>query len=235
MWTAIGDTLPLAIGLALSPFAIVTGVVLLLGSLGRVKTAMFGLGWFAAILTIAAIAFWVVEAAEEVSDEYTSGGVDIVQLGFAALFLVLAGVSWTNRPKGGDAASDGAGTADSEPAKSKLLDRLDGLSVPGALGVGLAQGFIVIKNIPLALGAGARFGEAGLHGSEAIAALILFAFIASLGVVVPLVVALIGGPRLGVRLRSLRTWLEANMSSITIVVLLVLGGYFLGQGLGILD
>lgn len=235
MWTAIGDTLPLAIGLALSPFAIVTGIVLLLGSLGRVKTAMFGLGWFAAILTIAAIAFWVVEAAEEVSDDYASGGVDLVQLGFAALFLVLAGVSWTKRPKGGDAARDGAATADSEPAKSKLLDRLDGLSVLGALGVGLAQGFVVIKNIPLALGAGARFGEAGLHGSEAIAALILFAFIASLGVVVPLVVALIGGPRLEVRLRSLRTWLEANMSSITIVVLLVLGGYFLGQGLGILD
>ena len=164
-----------------------------------------------------------------------AGGVDLVQLGFAALFLVLAGVSWTKRPKGGDAARDGAATADSEPAKSKLLDRLDGLSVLGALGVGLAQGFVVIKNIPLALGAGARFGEAGLHGSEAIAALILFAFIASLGVVVPLVVALIGGPRLEVRLRSLRTWLEANMSSITIVVLLVLGGYFLGQGLGILD
>lgn len=235
MWTAIGEALPLAIGLALSPFAIVTGIVLLLGSLGRLKTAVFGLGWFAAILTIAALAFWVVEAAEEVSDAYTSGGVVIVQLVFAALFLVLAGVSWTKRPKGGDAASDGVATADAQAAKPKLLDRLDGLSVLGALGVGLAQGFLVIKDIPLALGAGARFGEAGLHGSEAIAALVLFALIASLGVVVPLVIALIGGPRLDARLRSLRTWLEANMSPITIVVLLVLGGYFLGQGLGILD
>lgn len=73
MWTSIGDTLPLAIGLALSPFAIVTGIVLLLGTHGRAKTAMFGLGWFAAILTIAAIAFWVVEAAEEASSEYATG------------------------------------------------------------------------------------------------------------------------------------------------------------------
>ncbi|MFT3833586.1 MAG: GAP family protein [Micropruina sp.] len=230
MWTSIGDTLPLAMGLALSPFAIVTGIVLLLGSKGRLKTAMFGLGWFAAILTIVAIAFWVVGAAEEVSEEYASGGVDVVQLAFAALFLVLAGLSWVKRPKGQDGASEGA-----EPAKSKLLDRLDGLSVLGALGVGLAQGFIVIKNIPLALGAGARLGEAGLHGGEAVIAMVLFALISALGVLVPLIVALIGGPSLDDRLRSLRTWLEANMSAITIVVLLVLGGYFLGQGLGILD
>ncbi|MFT4088885.1 MAG: GAP family protein, partial [Gordonia sp. (in: high G+C Gram-positive bacteria)] len=182
MWTSIGDTLPLAIGLALSPFAIVTGIVLLLGTHGRAKTAMFGLGWFAAILTIAAIAFWVVEAAEDASSEYAAGGVDIVQLVFAALFFVLAGLSWVKRPKrrestGGDAPED------AEPAKPKLLGRLDGLSVLGALGVGLAQGFLVIKNIPLALGAGATFGEAGLHSSEAVVALVVFAAVASLGVI----------------------------------------------------
>jgi hypothetical protein len=232
MWTAIGDTFPLAIGLALSPFAIVTGIVLLLGTRGRAKTAMFGLGWFAAILTIAAVALWVVGAAEEASEEYTASGVDIVQLLFAVLFFALAGLSVAKRPKSAHAAGASAGA---DPSKSKLLDRLDDLSVPGALGVGLAQGFIVIKNIPLALGAGARYGEAGLHGIDAVVALVVFASMASLGVFIPLLIALVGGSGLDTTLGSLRTWLEANMSSITIVILLVIGGHFLGQSLGLLD
>ena len=41
------------------------------------------------------------------------------------------------------------------------------------VGVGLMQGFLVIKNLPLAVGAGARFGEAGLIGANAITALVI--------------------------------------------------------------
>ncbi|MFF2020512.1 hypothetical protein ACFVW2_01680 [Streptomyces sp. NPDC058171] len=41
MWTAIGDALPLATGLTLSPLAVITGIVLLLGDRGRAKTALF--------------------------------------------------------------------------------------------------------------------------------------------------------------------------------------------------
>ncbi|QZY51347.1 GAP family protein [Leucobacter tenebrionis] len=214
--------MPLAIGLALSPFAITTGIVLLLGDRGRLKTAFFALGWLLAICAIAAVALVIVESAAAVDDEATEAGVDIVQLLIAALFLVLALVAWTKRPRG------------EEPAKSKLLDRLDGLSIFGALGIGVAQGLLVIKNLPLALGAGARFGEAGLTGSTAVVALAVFSVVASLGVLVPLGFAVVAGPRLAPALGATRTWIEANMTAITIVILLILGGYFLGQGVGIL-
>lgn len=223
MWEAIGDTLPLAIGLALSPFAIVTGIVLLLGQRGRVKAALFGLGWMVAILVIATVALLIVEAAEDASEEAAELGVDVAQLVIAALFFVLAVIAWMKRPR-----------VDA-PSESNLLKRLDGLNVLGALGIGLAQGFLVIKNLPLALGAGARFGQAGLTGAAAITALLIFAVVASLGVLVPLTIATVTGERLVPGLRGTRDWIEANMTAITIVVLLVLGGYFLGQGLGVLD
>ncbi len=222
MWEAIGDTLPLAIGLALSPFAIVTGIVLLLGQGGKIKTTLFGLGWFSALFVIAAVALWVVETAEDANAEYANVGVNVGQLLIAALFFVLALVAWIKRPRG------------DEPEKSKLLDRLDGLSVAGALGVGLMQGFLVIKNLPLAVGAGARFGEAGLIGANAITALVIFALVSSLGVLIPLAVAVVGGQRLDPALRSTRDWVETNMTAITIVVLVLLGGLFLGQGLRLL-
>lgn len=224
MLSALGDALPLATGLALSPFAIVTGIVLLLGERGRVKAAALGFGWFLAILVIAAIALAVVEVADDLDHDATETGVDVVQLIIAVLFLVLAGISWRKRP------------ARDEPApKNKLLERLDGIGTFGALGMGLAQGFIVVKNIPLALGAGARLGEAGLQGASAITALIIFALVASAGIIIPLAISIVGGQRIAQSLINARAWFEDNMSPITITVLVIIGVYFLGQSLGMFN
>lgn len=224
MWTALGTALPLATGLALSPAAVITGIIFLLSPQGRAKAGLFATGWFVAIMAIATTAFLVVEVAEEVSEDYTSDGVDLLQLGFGVLFLVLTIVSWRKRPRGGEA-----------PPKNKLLERLDGISTIGALGMGLAQGFLVIKNIPLALSAGAVLGEAGLLGPGAIGALVVFALVSTAGILVPLVVAVIGGKNFSDPLESARGWLERNMSPITITVLLIIAMFFLGQGLGILE
>lgn len=229
MWTAMGEALPFAIGLALSPFAIVTGIVLLLGAQGRLKCAAFGIGWFAALLALTGVALFIVDSAEAVSEEYTETGVDVVQLVFAVLFLLLAVLTWRKRSR--QAGTD----PDSDDAKPSLLSRLDDLSVPAALGVGVLQGLVVIKNIPLALSGGAVFGEAALSGWSATIAVVTFALVASLGVLVPFCVAVVGGARLRPALTSARAWIETNMSAITLTVLLVLGALFLGQGLGVLD
>lgn len=223
MWTAVGETLPLAVGLALSPAAIATAVILLLGAGGRAKTALFGVGWAVALFVLATVAELLVEVADETYPEATADGVDVLQLVFAVLFLALALVAWLKRPRPG------------QEEKPGILDRIDGLGTRGALLMGLAQGFLVIKNIPLAVGAGARLGEADLARNEALVALVVFTIVASLGVLIPLAVALAGGARLQAPLSHTRGWLKSNMTAITIVVLLVLGAYFFGEGLGILD
>lgn len=223
MWTAVGDTLPLAAGLALSPVAIATAVILLMGRAGRLKTLLFGVGWFVALLVLATIAELVVDAADDAYPDATEVGVDLVQLVFAVLFLGLAALSWAKRPREG------------QEEKPGLLGRLDGLSAGGALGMGLAQGVVVIKNIPLVVGAGARVGEAALGRGEAAIALTIFALVASLGIVIPLLIAAIGGQRIQPALVRTRSWLDSHMTVIGIVVLVVLGAFFLGEGLGVLD
>ena len=223
MWSAIGDTLPLAVGLALSPVALATAVMLLLGSRGRLKTALFGLGWFVVLLVITAIAAAIVDVADDDAPEATTDGVDILLLVIAVLFAVLAMVAWRKRPKEGD------------EEKPSILDRLDGLSVWGALAMGVAQGVIVIKNIPLAVAAGARLGEADLDTAQLVVGLLVFALVAASGVIVPLVLAVLGGERAAPTLARFRDWLSYNMTTISIVVLVVLSAYFFGQGIGILD
>jgi hypothetical protein len=148
--------------------------------------------------------------------------VDVLQLIFAALFLFLAGLSWCKRSRAGEPQQE-----------NKLLRRLDTTGVAGAGLLGLVQGFVVIKNLPLAVGAGARVGEAGLGFGVAVLTLVI-ALVATGGVIVPVIVAIVGGDSIAPGLVRAREWLEANMLAIGIVVLLVLAAFFLGQGLNIL-
>lgn len=224
MWTSLGEVLPLAVALAVSPFAVVTGVVLLLGDGGRLKAALFGLGWFAAILVVASAAYWLVDAAYDSDPAHTDDGVDIVQLALGVLFFGLAALSWRKRPADGE-----------RPREAKMLDRLTGMSSLGALGLGVGQGVLVIKNVPLALGAGATIGESGVRGADAVVLLVLFAVIATAGVVVPLAVSIVGGAKVSSGLVELRRWLEVNLTAVTVAILVVLGALFVGNGLSILD
>lgn len=224
MWSALGDTLPLAAGIALSPVGLIICLVLLGGDKGRSKGAVFGLGWLVSILVVAGVAYNIIGVTGISDVQRAIHELEVLQLGFAVVCLALAVVSWLRSLSAGN-----------NPRENKLLQRLDNVSVLGAGGLGLAQGFARLKNILLALGAGARLGEAGLTGGNAIFPLVIFALIATLGVLVPLLVAVLGRSRAPAALGRAREWLEANMSSITIVALLVVGVYFLGQGLDILD
>lgn len=235
MWTAIGEALPFALGLTLSPFVIVTGIVFLLGENGRAKSALFGLGWFFALAALTTAGFLIVDSAMAAAEDSTEAGVHIAQLVFAALFFALAALAWRKRSRGTGTTAGTPATAGPVSEKPSLVSRLDGVGLLGALGTGVAQGLLVIKNIPLALSAGAVFGEAGLAGAQAASAVVVFAVIGTLGVIVPLTVTLIGGDRLTPALRAARDWFETNMSAITLTVLLLLGTLFLGKGLGILD
>ena len=225
MWSALGDTLPLAAGIALSPLGLIICLVLLAAeSRGRRKAAIFGLGWAVSIFIIVGIAYYLIGAARISGVQRALYELEVLQLVFTVACLALAVITWVRSLGASDA-----------PRENKLLQRLDGIGVPAAGGLGLAQGFARIKNLLLALGAGARFGEAGLRGGRAVLPVAIFALASTLGVLVPVTVAVLGGTRAPIVLSRARAWLEANISSITIVALLVIGVYFLGQGLDILD
>lgn len=223
VWSALGDTLPLAAGIALSPVGMIICLVMLMGVGGRRKAAVFGLGWFVSVLVVAGVAYFIVEAADTADAARAILGVEGLQLLLALVCFGLAGFTFRRGPASG------------QSRESRLLQRLDTITVRTAAGLGLAQGFARIKNIFLAFGAGARLGEAGLPRGEGVFPLAVFALLSTSGVLVPLIIAVVNGRRVPTTLVRSREWLEANMSTITIVALLVVGVYFLGQGLDILD
>lgn len=199
-------------------------------------------GWYASVFVVAFVASLVTGTAKDTDASAASGGIDIVHIVFGLLFFGLAYVTWIKRPRVGAERSVAAGErADIEtivldeeiPQKKNLLQRLDGLGVVACLGVGFLQGALILKNPPLAISAGMQIGAAGLPLAEVAAMIAAFALAASLGALLPLVIALIGGQKADKSLREAREWIEANMTAITLVVLVVVGAIFLGEGLGL--
>ena len=220
--TAVGDVLPIAVTVAISPVAIISGVVLQLSEHGRAKAVLFAVGWIISLLVVTGIAVAVTDVAEEDSPAATDDGVKIFTLILGVIFLGLAVVAWRKRPAPGEPASE-----------AKLLARVTAMSGLSVLGLGLIEAVAIVKNVPLSFGAGARIAEDTGNRSEAWIVLVIFVLIASLGILLPLLIAIVGGHRLDPALNNFREWLEANISPITIITCLVVGVYFIGTGLAV--
>ena len=235
MWSALGGTLTLAMGLALSPIAITTALILLLGPRGKTRTALFAFGWFDMMFVITVIPMWLTDAADENDPVATDDGIDVLHLVFGVLFLILAVVTWRKRPAADRVEADAERALAGDDGKPGLFDRLDGMGLLVCLGLGLAEGVVIVKNLPLAISAGARLGSAGLSNEAGLVASLIFAAVASIAIVAPLIAALVGGERVVAPLREARRWIELHMTAITLVVLLIVGVLFLGEGLGLAD
>lgn len=239
MWSVLGSTFPLAMGLTMSPVGITTALMLLLGNRGLIRALLFAVGWYAGMFLITIIPMLLAQTADEADPSATDDGIDILHLVFGVLFFVLAWITWKRRPspqKEVEVAVPLPGSDSGEPeapAKKGLMERLDSLGLWGCLAVGVVEAVAIIKNIPLGISAGAVLGQAELPIIESVIAVAIFALLATLAVLIPLIVALVGGEKVMHGLHEARHWIEANMTAITLMVLLVVGAIFLGQGLGL--
>jgi hypothetical protein len=193
---------------------------------GRAKAALFALGWTLTIVVLTLVAALVIDAADDAGASATEDGVNIAQIVIGLAFFALAWKSWRSRP-------DPNAEQTAVSRQVRMLDRMSRIGPLGAFGFGLLQGVAIVKNIPLALSGGARIGEAELGGGQVAAALIIFGLVASVGMIALVVVAVVGGSRLDPSIASLRTWLEDNMVTISIVVMLMIGAFLLGKGLAV--
>ncbi|MFC3243444.1 GAP family protein [Gordonia humi] len=141
-------------------------------------------------------------------------------------------VTWTKRPASDRPADD---RTDGAEPKRGVLSRLDDFGVWTCLAIGFGEGVVIIKNLPLAISAGTRLGSAGLSSTHLVVTVVLFAALSSTTVVIPLVASIVGGDRVERPLYDARAWIEKHMTAITLVVLVVVGFIFLGEGLDLAD
>lgn len=220
MNTTIGEVLPLALGIAISPIPIIAAILMLLSPKARVTSVGFLIGWILGIVAAVTV-FTLLAAVLPSQDSDASRPVQgVLQLVLGVLLLLLAARQWRGRPKHGV-----------EPKRPKWMAAIDTMTFPVATGLGFLLSAVNPKNLLLAAGAGVDIGSAGLDGGAVVGVIAIFTVIAASTVLVPVVAYLFAAEKLRGPLDALRGWLEKENSVIMAVLLLVIGVMLLGKGI----
>jgi threonine/homoserine/homoserine lactone efflux protein len=220
MWQAIGQLLPSAVGVALSPVPIIA-VILMLGTpRARANGPAFAIGWLAGLVIVSAVVVVVANGADD-PDSTAATGVNWVQVAIGVLLLVLAHRQWSKRPRPGE-----------EPPMPAWMARLDTFDAIKALGLGALLSGVNPKNLALTVAASASIAQAGLGGGETTAAIAVFVVLGSLTVVGPVLYFLIAPSSAARPLESMKQFMADHNAVIMMVLLLILGVKVLGQGIG---
>src|SRR5215216_2486659 len=221
MGQAIGEILPLAIGVAISPVPIIA-IVLMLGTpRARSNGLAFALGWVAGLTIVGGALLAVASGNSENDDGGPATWVSLVKLALGILFLLLALRTWRGRPRGGQ-----------EVAMPKWMQAIDTFTTGKSLGFGVLLSGVNPKNLALTIAAGTTIAQTGISGGEAAGTLAIFILVGSLSILAPVVVYFALGPKATTILDELKTWMAAHNAAIMAVLLLVLGVKLIGDAIG---
>jgi hypothetical protein len=217
----LGELLPLALGVAISPVPIIAVILMLLAPRARSTSLGFLIGWLAGIVVSVVVFLLLAGLLGDGTQDGPSTAVSWIKLVLGVLFLVLAVGQWRGRPKPGV-----------DPELPGWMKAIDSFTPGRAAGLGFLLSGINPKNLAMAIAAGVAIGGAGLPGGQQVVAVIVYVVIAASTVAVPVIAYAVAADRIRGQLDELKSWLEANSATVMAVLLLVIGFVVFGNGLG---
>lgn len=220
MGETVGQILPLAVVVALSPVPII-GVILMLGTPnGRSNGPAFVLGWVIG-LTLAGTIILLVASVAGASDKGAPADwVSILKLVLGLVLFRVALKQWRGRPRAGEEAE--------LPKWMRSVDRF----TPGrAVAMGVALSAINPKNLLLIAAAATTIAQAGASAGTEAGALAVFILVATLGPCIPVAVFFGMRERAADILGEIQDWMAQNNATIMAVICLVIGAKLLGDGI----
>jgi threonine/homoserine/homoserine lactone efflux protein len=217
----IGEILPLALGIAISPIPIIAAILMLLSPRAKATSVGFLGGWILGIV-VAVVVFTLLAAVIPQSDTdqpQPVAGVIKILLGLLMLFLALK--QWRGRPRPGE-----------EPTLPKWMSAIDTMTAGKGFGLGFLLSAVNPKNLLMAISAGLIIGSAALPVGSVAIVVVVFTLIAGSSVSVPVIGYLVAARAMAKPLESLRAWLVQNNAAVMAVLLLVIGVTVVGKGIG---
>ena len=215
---AIGDLLPSAIAVALSPIPIVAVVVVLGAPRARTAGPAFALGWIAGLFSVSVIVVLLLGSGSDSDSD--DPGLNWLKIVIGIVFLLMAAKQWTKRPKPGK-----------EPDTPSWMATIDSATPARAVLLGAALSGANPKNLALTLTAAASIAEAGLDTMDSAIAVAVFTALGSLTVAGSVLFYLLAGDRAARPLAAVKQFMADNNAVIMMVVLLLFGVKLLGDGL----
>ena len=220
MGQAIGGSLPLAIGIALSPIPIIAVVLMLTTARARTNGPAFVLGWLVGLGVVGAIVLALAGPANASESGAPATWVSWVELALGALLLLVALRQFRGRPRAGD-----------EAPMPKWMATIDKVKPGAALGLAALLAGANPKNLLLAVGGAAAIAQTGIAGGQQAVAYAIFALIGTVGVGAPVVIYFAMGERSQALLGRLKDWMDHNNAVIMSVLCLVIGAKVIGSGI----
>jgi hypothetical protein len=219
----LAGVLPIAVGIIVVPLPIAAVIVILFSPRATANGLAFLGAWVAGLAGVGGLTLLIADGsrvAEEAGPARWASAVKLL-LGVALLFLAYR--SFEKRPRQGQ-----------EPAAPAWMSAIESYTTAKAVRLGLLLSAANPKNLLLVVSAMTSVAVAGLPGRQAAGVLAVFVAVSSVGVILPLAYALLGGEGVRTSLATWRTWLVANNAVVVAVVLLVLGVLILFDSLAAL-
>ena len=114
MVSVIGDVLPLAVGIAISPIPIIAAILMLLSPKAKGASVGFLLGWIVGIVVALGVFIALASVIPQAPADESQPIAGVVKIVLGALMLLLAIKQWRGRPARGE-----------EPALPKWMAAID--------------------------------------------------------------------------------------------------------------
>ena len=220
MGQAIGGSLALAVGIALSPIPIIAVVLMLTSRRARVNGPAFVLGWLLGLGIVGAIVLSLAGPAGATKSGSPATWVSWVKIALGALLLLVAARQFRTRPHG-----------DEEPQMPKWMATIDNTRPVAAVGLAAALSGANPKNLLLAVGGAATIAQTGIPAGQQAVAYLVFALIGTLGVGIPVGIYFAMGQRSEKLLAGLKDWMSAHNAVIMSVLCLIIGVKLIGDAI----
>jgi len=218
--SVIGEILPLALVVTISPLNIIPAILLLFTRRPLTNALNFLAGFVGGVVLVLGLLISLGRAVNLSADSDHSTWAGILKLILGMYLLIAAVKKFRDRPRTGE-----------EGSLPKWMDGISSYTPGKALGAGLTLGALNPKNFVVGLAAAAALSASGLSTAQQVVASAVYVIVAVLGVAAPILVMLSLGERAPEVLEGWNSWLRNNNAIVMSVLFVVFGVVLIGQGI----
>ena len=219
---AVGLSLPLALGIAAAPGAIIVLIILLLTPKAVRNACAFLMGWYMGLMLVGILILISPGLMDDRGEPSRLMG--WIRLGMGLVFLIFSLLLFRRITR-----------KENWHATPRWKERFDTTGFFQASATGFLFSTVNLKNSSMTLVGAALIARQGLTSAQELIALLLFCLIASIGVMSPFLIFFSFRRHAEIVFGKIKIWILQNQVLILLVILLVFGGISLYRGIIILQ
>jgi len=221
VFEVLGLSLPLALGIAAAPWAIIALMILLLTPKAVSNAYGFLMGWYTGLVAVGILILSSPGLMNDTGEPSRLMG--WIRIGMGAVFLITSLFFFKKLPLSKDPQSI-----------PRWIERVDTFGCFHASFIGFLLSTLNFKNSSMVVVGAAFIARQGLSNLQELVSLLLFCLIASVGVMIPHIIFLLSRDSAERIFGRIKIWILINRVLILLVILLVFGGISLIKGIKIL-